>query len=356
MRTAALLLLVLFWIGSLGTAVASEGRDAALETLERPSPQSTMDDKAAIAEALFRKAEIEEQGLAFARAIDDDRACIAVAPHSRWAARASERIDWLLARSEADFVPLSRLERFRRDPALAGDSAAIEEFAREADTFPPGTVRVEARMLIAEAWLGRMGRPWDALALLRKVVEDPKADPLTASLAERELVEVLVAADRTRDAVDEAHAHAGLLDAQFIRGVDRMDRRKWVRRGAIATLAAFVGLAAHSLFRARTHRPWRSAFRAVRAITPVAVPFVAFVAIIGGVLASRYESGNARPFLLFGTAALPLVLLARVWSAVGSQSPRARGARALLCGASLLAAAFVLLDVVSPDYLEGFGL
>jgi hypothetical protein len=355
MRTAALVLLVLFRIASLAAAAASEGLDAAIGTLERPSQRLTGDGEA-VAEALFRKAEMDEQGLAFAQAMDLDRACIAAAPHSRWAARASERIAWLLARSEGDFVPLSRLERFRRDPALAGDSAAIDEFAREAETFPPGTVRVEARMFIAEAWLGRMGRPWDALAELRRVAEDPQADPLTASLAQRELVEVLVAADRTREAADEAHAHASLLDAQYIRRVDRMARRKWVRSGAIATLAAFVGLAARSLFRARSYRPWRSAFRAVRAIAPVAVPFLAFVAIIGGALASRYESGNARPFLLFGIAALPLVLLARAWSAVGSKSPRARGARAVLCGASLLAAAFVLLDVVSPDYLEGFGL
>jgi hypothetical protein len=354
MPTAVLVLLVLFLLGRFGSAAASQGHDAAPGTLEHAA-QRTPDDETA-AEALFRVAETDEQQGAFASAIDHHRACIAAAPNSRWAATASERVDWLLARSEGEFVPLSRLERFRRDPALAADSAAVDELAREVETFPPGTVRVEARMLVAEAWLGRMARPQDALAELRRVAGDPSADPLTASLAERQLVEALVAGDRTREAASEAHAHANLLDGAFIRKIDQIARRKWVQRGATATLAAFVGLATLSLFRARRRRALRSAARALRSVAPVAVAFVAFVAVAGGTLASRYESGNARPFLLFGAAALPLVLLAAAWSAVGSARPMARGSRAVFCGVTLLAAAFVLLDVVSPDYLEGFGL
>jgi hypothetical protein len=53
---------------------------------------------------------------------------------------------------------------------------------------------------------------------------------------------------------------------------------------------------------------------------------------------------------------LPLVLLARLWSAVGSQAPAARVARSVLCGATVVATAFVLLETVNPVYLEGFGL
>jgi hypothetical protein len=51
-----------------------------------------------------------------------------------------------------------------------------------------------------------------------------------------------------------------------------------------------------------------------------------------------------------------LLLLARAWSAVGSQSSPARAARALLCGATVIAAAFTLLDRFGPQYLAGFGL
>jgi hypothetical protein len=41
---------------------------------------------------------------------------------------------------------------------------------------------------------------------------------------------------------------------------------------------------------------------------------------------------------------------------VGSQTAAARAARALLCGATVIAAAFMLLDTLGPQYLTGFGL
>jgi hypothetical protein len=355
MRTAALVLLVLSTLGRIAPTPAKEGGGVLFRSLDGRTPRIA-DDTETTAHALFQLADKEEVELAFARAVGDYRACVDAAPHSRWAARASERADWLIARSEGDFVPLLRVERFRRDPALASDRVAIDELAHEADAFPPGVVRVEARMLVAEAWMGRMGRPEDAIAELRLVAQDPSSDPLTASLAEGQLVEALISGNRINEAANEAHAHASLLDARFVRNIDRLVRRRWVLGAAIATLVAFGALATHALFRAWQRRVLQSAVRALREVTGVAVPFTAFVAIAGGVLASRYESGNARPFLMLGAAALPLVLLARAWGAVGSPRPLARGSRAALCGATLLAAAFVLLDVVSPDYLEGFGL
>lgn len=330
-------------------------RDTARAMLEH-AVRAANDDGDALAEALFRLGEMDEGEGAFVQALAHDRACITAAPDTRWAVRAAERIDWLRARSEGDFTPLARLERVRRDPALASDSAAIDALARDADAFPPGTVRVEARMLVAEAWLGRMRRPTEAIAELRNVADDPAADPLTASLAERELVEALAASGKVGEAAAEAHAHANLLDAGYVRSVDRLVQRKWVRRAAVAVLAAFFALAALALVHAQRRRAFREVARALVVLAPVAVLFAAFVAVVGAVLASRYESGNARPFLLLGAEALPLVLIARAWSAVGSPLPVARVARAALCGATLLAAAFVLLDMVSPEYLEGFGL
>lgn len=330
-------------------------RDAARVLLDQAA-RSANDDRDAVAEALLRLGEIDEDEGAFAHAMAHDLACIEAAPASRWAVRATERIDWLRSRSEGDFIPLARLERVRRDPAIASDAAAIDALARDADAFPPGTVRVEARMLVAEAWLGRMGRPNDAIAELRKVAEDPKADPLTANLAERELVEALIASGKLREAAAEAHAHANLLDDRFVRGVDRVVQRRWVRRTAMALLSSFTVLVAVTLVKARRRRALGAAARALILVAPIAVTFALFVAIVGGVLASHYESGNARPFLLLGAVALPIVLAARAWSAVGSSRRAARVGRAVLCGATLLAAAFVLLDVVSPEYLEGFGL
>jgi hypothetical protein len=314
------------------------------------------DDPDAVAEAYYLLGKLDEDQGAYPQALADDRAAVSAAPNTRWALRASDRIDWLRARSEGDFVPLSRLERIRHDPSLASDPATIDALARDADTFPPGMVRVEARMLIAEAWLGRLHRPDDAIGVLRKVVGDPKADPLTSRLAERELVDALVASGRIDEAVAEATAHTNRLDPRFVRQVKRLLRRRAVRHGAVAVLALFGALAVASFVRAQRRGVLVEAGRALRSLAPVAALFVAFVVVAGGLLASSYESGNAAPFVWLGAAVLPLVLVARAWSAVGAPGVAARTARALLCGATVVATAFVLLDALNPAYLEGFGL
>jgi hypothetical protein len=186
--------------------------------------------------------------------------------------------------------------------------------------------------------------------------DDHLEDPLSRGLAETQIVEALIKAGKLREAAAEARAHAALLDARFVRRVERLARRRWIARAAATVLVGFTGLAAAALLRARRQGRLRDAGRALVALAPVALTFLAFVAIGGGALASRYESGSSLPFLILGTVSSPLVLLAGAWSAVGSTRPVVRLGRALLCGATLVATAFVLLDTVSPDYLEGFGL
>ncbi|MDP9037629.1 MAG: hypothetical protein M3O50_22760, partial [Myxococcota bacterium] len=280
----------------------------------------------------------------------------AEALESGCARRAEARLEWLRARSEGGFVPLERLERIRRDPDLANDPTAIASLAREADAMPPGIVRVEARMLVAEAWLGRMDQPDAALAELRKVVDDPGADALTAHLAQREIVSALAMAGRIDAAAAEARAHAGWLDARFVGQIQRLVRRRMIRRACLGVFAVFAVMATMALAGARRRGRLADAWHSVRSFAPLAALFVAFVGGAGGLLASHYESGNALPFLLFGVGALPLLLAARMWGAVGRTDRTARVARALLCGATVLATAFVLLEAVNPVYLEGFGL
>jgi hypothetical protein len=340
--------------GSAALSAEPPRRDAARAALERAV--AAADDADAVAEARWLLGKIDEDEGAFARALDEDAACVAAAPNSRWAQRASDRIDWLRARSEGDFAPLARLERVRRDPALSSDPAAVAELARDADAFPPGTVRVEARMLVAEAWLGRLHRPEDALAQLRKVRDDPKADPLTARLAERELVDALVAEGRLDEAAAEARARANRLDPRFVRQTVRLVRRRSLRWTAVGALAGFVGLAGLALARATRRGAIGAAGRAVRSIAPIAVAFALYVGCAGGELASQYESGNSSPFIALAAAVLPILLLARAWGAVGSAGRAARAGRSLLCAATVVAAAFVLLDAMNPAYLEGFGL
>ena len=126
----------------------------------------------------------------------------------------------------------------------------------------------------------------------------------------------------------------------------------WMSPGGAKPLTVPTGLA----FRAIGRRYPSGAVRAFRGFAPLAVAFVVLVGGAGGALAASYESGNAAPFLLFGSIALPLVLLARAWAAVGSAGARARAFRAAVCAGAALAAAFVVLDALGASYLQGFGL
>jgi hypothetical protein len=249
-----------------------------------------------------------------------------------------------------------RLEQVRSSPTLADDPAAIDALARELPAFPAGPARVEATMFVAAAWLGRMHRPDDGIGLLRTVVADPEADPLTARLAERELLDALTDADRLDEAVAEAASHANRLDPRVVQHTRTLVRRRTLRRVALGELVAFGALAGVSLVRAYSRGALGDAGRALRRIGPTAIGFAAYVAVAGGVLASRYETGNAAPFLLLGVVVLVLVAAARAWSAVGSRRAIARAGRAVVCAVGMFAAAFVLLDALDPTYLDGFGL
>ncbi len=200
----------------------------------------------------------------------------------------------------------------------------------------------------------------DAIAELRAVRDDPNADPLTARLAAREIVDTLARQGRIDDAAEEARAHANRLDPQFVRQTERLVRRRAMRRAALLELGVFAAAAGAALVRARLRGAAGQAVRAVRGLAPVALAFAAYVAGAGGLLASQYgksyETGRATPFLLLGLAVLPLVLLARAWGAVGSTRAAARTGRAILGAASVLSTAFVVLEALDPAYLDGFGL
>ncbi|HTQ42688.1 MAG TPA: hypothetical protein VMI75_07995 [Polyangiaceae bacterium] len=329
---------------------------AVLVALFAHAARAADEDPLASAEARFHAGESNEEHGAYPEALTDYRAVMDAVPGSRWAVRASDRIEWIRSRSEGDFAPLRRLEQVRRDPDLAADPGAIDALARDAEGFPPGLVRMEARMLVAEAWLGRMHRRADAIRELVLVRDDPKTDPLTSRLAERALIDAYVSDGRIDEAIAEASQRSARLDPKFVRQVKRLALRRMVNRFAAVVLVAFGVFAIVGLVRAGRKRTLGQAWSALRELAPAALGFVAFVAIAGGLLASQYESGNATPFFLLGAAVLPLVLVARAWGAVGSQTRAARMGRALLCAVTVMATAFVLLEKVYPEYLVGFGL
>jgi hypothetical protein len=261
------------------------------------------------------------------------------------------------ARADSAVASLAaRLGEIRDDPTLSSDPAAIEGLAVLAADAPATSVRAEARMVVAEAWLGRLNRTEDAVRMMRLVASDPEADALTARLAEREIVDVLIARGEIQSAVREVSAHESLVDPKFARQVRKLERRVWLRATALGVIGAFASLATLALVRAKRRRTLGPALAVLRGFAPVAVSFAAFVGITGGLLASQFEAGNATPFLFLGAAVAPLALLGRTWGAVGSAHVAARAGRAFACAASTLSTAFVLLDYCNPMYLEGFGL
>src|SRR5215472_895614 len=147
--------------------------------------------------------------------------------------------------------PGERLERIRDSPTLSSDPAAIEELAREAESFPRGQVRVQARMLVADAWLTRLRGDGShvarAIDLLREVRDDPAADAVTARLAAREAVEALVSLGRVDEAAAEATAHADRLDPGFLARTKALVRRRAIRGAAILMLATIAVLSSVTL-------------------------------------------------------------------------------------------------------------
>lgn len=231
----------------------------------------------------------------------------------------------------------STLERVRSDPALASDPKAIDELVREADVSPPSAMRADAWALAAEAYAHRLGRPADAERLDRKIADDPAADPVVRRKAKSDLVGLLV----DRGALDEA-ASVASGEESLEKTVRVQQRMHHFRLAAFAVLGILLAAALHAFARGTRAR----VAPALRRLAPLAVGYAAYVALTGALLASKYEPGTGRPFLLFGLALFPLLLVARSWSAAGASSSRARIGRAAICAAGVASAAFLA-------YVEG---
>ncbi len=325
---------------------------ATLVLATRARAEAPPDDDPAAAVTLYERADQEDTALRFADALRDYEAALGRSSSFRYAPRARVRADMLRSHDEGDFAPLTRLETVRRDPHLSSDPAALAGLAHDAEAFPPGRVKVEARHLVAEAYLHRLDRPDDALALLRLVLADPAADALTARQASREIVTTLL----DRGALDEAAEVAALprTDPDLRHEVTVRLRRRALHRGGVLVLVLFLGAVVAGTVRHRSLA--RQRLGKLASFGKVALVFSAWIALAGGALASSYESGNATPFLALGAAVLPLLLAARVWSVVAGPSRAAAAGRAALSAAAVLATALLVLEAVDVSYLQDFGL
>jgi hypothetical protein len=252
-----------------GTACADDAREALAEAKAAISAQppnraaarvallratGAKDDPVVQGDAFLGLARMDRDERAYAGALASYRACVAAAPNTVWAQRATQQITWLEARSEGDFAPLERFERVKLDPSKMSDPAAIDDLARDADAFPPGLVRVEARHFVAEAWLASPLRAPDAIRELRTVQTDlPFAEFLTDRTVERELVDALLASAEIDGAASEVAAHRNWLDPPVVVHVERLARRLALQRAARVELFIFSAFVLFALlWRRRT--------------------------------------------------------------------------------------------------------
>ncbi|MBS2016757.1 MAG: hypothetical protein JST00_27985 [Deltaproteobacteria bacterium] len=319
-------------------------------------------DPRARAEAAYHDAEKADDALDLARALELYDAVRTIDPGSRYAPRAEARGAVLRAHAEAGFAPFAALERVRRDPALASDAKALGDLVALAEQNPGTQTQVEIWVLAAEAYAYRLGRPADAARLYERVVNAPHADPVVAKKAARDLVTMRLAIGDLAgaQAALAAAKSQGHADDRLARDVRRAVRRALFHRVARAVVIVVVALAASAIARASLSRRGaerRAAIKAaVRKTSRLAVVYAIYVAVAGGLLASRYEGGTSAPFLVLGIVIAPLALLARAWAAAGGPSPAARIARATACAASAMAAAFLVLEGVNASFLDGMGL
>jgi len=249
-----------------------------------------------------------------------------------------------------------KLERVRNDPRLANDAATIDALVRDAESFRPGPVRVACWVLAAEAYANRLDRPRDAEPLWRRIAIDPHADVILARKANRDLVTALLARGDYAGATDVAATGGDRADPKLTKDVARAVRRHRVHIASIIVLVVTLAFAARAWIGAARRGSAGAVARAVKRTAPLMLAYALYVAIGGALLASGYEAGTSRPFLLFGAALLGVLVLARAWAAAGAPARNARAFRAVLAATSALGAAFLVLESVDVAYLEGIGL
>jgi hypothetical protein len=338
------------WLGGISPAHADDA-DAKRATLET---QSTSGDPRTAALALYELAEMDDHDYRFASALARYDASIARDPSHRFALRARTHADTLRSHSEGDFEPYSELEHIRRDHVAARDQVALAKLAADADSFPPGLVRVEARMLAGDAFIaqGDLGR---GLPLLDLVDQDPKTDPILHHQAAHELVDSYLLRNNPEAAMEvAARPHE---DPTLAKTVTKWIRRRQLRSLSMVVLALFALSSTVAIARGASRGKSGDVGTSLKRFAPLAVAFAAWIGVFGGVLAASFEKGNESPFLALAAAAVPIFFIARAWGASGGVSRAAKIARAALSAASIAAVAFVVLTCVRNGvYLAGFGL
>jgi hypothetical protein len=321
-------------------------------------------DKQVVAEAHARLGSLDEEDGAYARAFDQYQACVALSPTGRLGRNIRMRVEWLKARSEGDFAPLSRLWAMRRDPAFTHDPAVALAFVREANGFPPGIVRSEATMAAAEALLA-MHRVDEATPLFVEVRDDPRSLPMTVKLAEGHVVQARIEAGDVNGAADEVDRRGALVTPEQIAAVRRLERRRTLRRTALAGLGvylAFAGMTVAWAGRRRDRAVFADVWRALggssrrAAWSAMAVTAGAYGILAAVLLAFRHDPVRAAPCLAAATLVIPFAIGT---IAVDAASAKGTPRRVLLVALGIVgvaSASYLALNAFLPVYLDRVGL
>ena len=312
------------------------------------------------AAALYAEGQRAERDLRFAEALARYRESFEADPSAPTAPGARRRATHLTARAEGEFQPLVALERVRRSPERQRDRAALEALAAEADGFPAGLVRSEARLLCAGRWADELGDPGRAIGLLHAVASDEAADPLARSLAVTELVRVRRMTGDLRGAARDVDRWEDLATPELRSKVHREWRRIGIRWASVAWLA-LLGVAGLIAGGRIVRREGMAGLG--RAIArPMILVFVLYLGAAGGALTHAYDGTTPAPFLILAGGVLVLAVVARVLSAACMNLERAGRRRSMkwlsaaACALGVLAVGFLALEITEPRYLDGFGL
>jgi len=311
-------------------------------------------DAKARARAAYEQAERAAAGLDFKAALAGYEEALSLDPSGPLARIARARASDLSAHAEGAFVPLARLEAVRRRPSP--ERPEIDALARDAEGFPPGRVRAEARLVVAEALWHRFEDKPAAARALDAALSDESADKLTRSLALHELV----ALERERGDLPAAHRAVTRfpdLAPALLAEISRLVRRVFLARLSVVIVAVAAAIGLASIVRLLRRDPGDPETIIRRVVKASSVAFALYLGGAAAILVRYHGDGDVRPFLWLGLGVLGVSIVAHAWRR-GSRDDRAfaRLGRALFCGLAVLAVAFLSLERANAGYLESFGL
>ncbi|MBI5536322.1 MAG: hypothetical protein HY898_26615 [Deltaproteobacteria bacterium] len=301
----------------------------------------------------FDRAKQAERELRFADALRGYEEVSAADPSAPFAPAARTRTRWLQQRSEGEFAPLAQVEAMRRDPAKLSDPEAVKKLEAAATTFPPGLMRAEAWLVVADASVRLLHDPARARAAWNRVLEDPTSGSPERVVALGGLVDQSLAAGDL-GAAREMVGKWGEVAPGLRLKVVRLQRRGMLRTASIAILAG-VALATIAACAGVARKGGRRALRKV--FSGYAVAIGGYLGAGGAALCYAYDREVAAmaPFAVLGVGVMFMVWAGRAWAqATATNLAGTVGAVAL--GVAGVLAVAMLAMLTSPPLMQGFGL